>query len=89
VSKRVSADDLAFAADWLDAYDGADEDGTPDANDDAARRVAAWLRAEIERRAEDAAVRDLVKSTGAPPTRIRSALRRSIAEQRASRKETA
>ncbi len=76
--ERVSIDDLAFAATWLDAHDGADEDGTPDENDAAARRVSAWLRAEIARREEDAAVREVAKRTGASPARARAAVRRAM-----------
>jgi hypothetical protein len=73
-TERVTADDLAFAADWLDAYDD-EHDGGDGSGTAAARRVRDWLRAEVARRAEDAAVRDLVKTTGATPARARAALR--------------
>lgn len=69
----VSADDLEFAATWLDYYDPLlDEE-----NGGRAVRVAVWLRAEIARRAEDAEVRALVAKTGAKPARARAALRRA------------
>lgn len=77
---RVSADDLAFAADWMDAYDGEDMHGEPDDLAPAARRVAAWLRAEVARRenaiAGRAAVREVATRTGMTPARAREALRR-------------
>lgn len=79
---RVSADDLAFAAEWMDAYDGADTDGNLDENDHAARRVAAWLRAEADRRANARAVRDLVSKTGATPAQARAALRKAMSQHR-------
>ncbi len=69
---HVSIDDLAFAATWMDAHDG----GEGDDNQAAAERVSAWLRALIARREEDAAVRALVKETGAPATQVRLYLRR-------------
>lgn len=77
---HVSIDDLAFAADWMDTYDGRDEDGTLSDNDKAAQRVVVWLVAEIARRHEDAAVRDLVKKTGATPAAARAALRRAMSK---------
>lgn len=71
MSARVTADDLLFAADWIEAYDGAPDD----ANNAAAARVGAWLRAEVARREEDAAVERLMKSTGADRARARRVLR--------------
>ncbi len=73
----VTVDDLSFAADWMEAYEGQDDDD----NNAAAARVAAWLRAEITRRAEAAAVRKLAAETGADPARCREALRRQIARR--------
>jgi hypothetical protein len=82
VAERVSIDDLAFAAQWLMAYEGGS--GTPVAaqeprDDDeqqaALRRVSAWVQAEIVRREEDAKVRVLAARTGATPARARRALR--------------
>ncbi len=52
MSGRVSIEDLRFAIDWLNTYDG-DE---TDENNAAAARVAEWLQREIETR-EAAAVR--------------------------------
>jgi hypothetical protein len=82
---RVTTEDLAWAATWLGAYEG--DDGVPadaagetdDEHVRTAQRVAEWLRAEVARRTEDAAVRDLVRRTGASPGHVRQALRRSVA----------
>lgn len=73
---RVSADDLEFAATWLEAYDGAAEDGTLDDNDYAARRVAAWLRAEAQRRYDRAVVTRVVRETGVSREQARAGLAR-------------
>lgn len=63
---RVTADDLSWAAAWLLAYEG--EDGVTaaatDTNSDdpfvrRARRVAAWLDAEVNRRQRARAHRTL------------------------------
>lgn len=52
--KRMTADDLRFAATWLHGYEGgteADEDGADDReNMVAAATVAAWCNREAERR---------------------------------------
>jgi hypothetical protein len=77
MSQRVSVDDLEFAATWLDNYEGQDDDE----NNAAAVRVAAWLRAEIAKRAEDVGVRAIVAQTGVEPARARAALRRAVRPQ--------
>lgn len=71
---RVSADDLAFAADWLDAYDD-EHEGGDGSGSAAARRVRDWLRAEVARRVESAAVRDLSGRFGIPAGEVRRRLR--------------
>jgi hypothetical protein len=43
---RVTAEDLAFAADWLRAYEPAPDDDSGE----RAERVAEWLDAEVSRR---------------------------------------
>ncbi len=91
MSERVSLEDLSWAAGWLLAYEGMQ--GVPVAgqqpeDDDEfqarARRVAAWLDAEVSRRIEDAGVRKVAKRTGVSMTRARAALRRSLAAQDAA-----
>lgn len=69
---RATVDDLRFAAEWLDAYEADPDD---DANVAAAARAAAWLRAEVARRADAAAIRKLASQTGATPAQARRALR--------------
>jgi hypothetical protein len=62
---RVTIDDLNFAAEWVESYDPAPGET---ANAASAKRVTAWIKAEIaERRIrakEDAMVRALCKQTG-------------------------
>lgn len=67
---RVTADDLAFAAEWLDGYDAASDDD----NGPSAARVADWLRAEIARREGEATVRKVAKHHGVSAARARKAL---------------
>jgi hypothetical protein len=65
-TQRVTADDLALAAAWLEAYDGG-PDGTEET--DAMFRVAAWLRKEVgrrNRRADEAAILAEIAATGRP-----------------------
>ena len=69
----VSINDLLFAEDWLkNGYEG---DPDEDENVNSGRRVAAWIRAEIERREDERAARVLAAQTGATLTRARRALR--------------
>lgn len=81
MANRVTAEDLAWAATWLGAYEGYDgvpADDSPDSDDEqvqTARRVAAWLRSEVARREERAVVRSVSASTGAAPSRVRERLR--------------
>ena len=70
---RVSSDDLAFAVEWLDAYDAAPDD---EANGAAAQRVIAWLNAEIDRRAKDAVIRDVARRKGVSTAFVRKAIAR-------------
>jgi len=44
-AERVTADDLHFAAQWVESY----EAGPDDENGESIERVAAWLRAEAAR----------------------------------------
>jgi hypothetical protein len=57
---RVSIDDLLFAADWIEAYDG--DEG--DENNEASQRVGAWIRKEIDRRREEVEVTSLIHTAG-------------------------
>lgn len=75
---RVSIADLEFGMTWLECYDGQEDD----ANNAAAARLIAWLRAEVVRRHEDAAVRDVVSRTGVTPARARAALRDAYRAER-------
>lgn len=84
-NRRPSADDLAFAATWIEAYDGDDDDENNDRRD----RVAAWLRAMLDKDAEDAAVRRVAREfearhgrlpTAGERARIRALLRESQGE---------
>lgn len=76
---RVTADNLAFAAEWLDCYDGTGENGDVE-GEAVMHRVADWLRAEAARREEAAAVRQIVARTGHTPATVRAHLRRRIAQ---------
>lgn len=78
---RVSIDDLLFAQDWLETYDGAPDDE----NNAAAQRVAAWLQAEITRRENDITFRRFCRAIaekhgGNPGDKaVRGAARRHMA----------
>lgn len=54
--KRVTADDLEYAATWLEAFEGDPDDGPSD-NLTAYATVAAWLRREAAKREAKAAGR--------------------------------
>lgn len=71
---RVSVDDLLFAATWLEGYEGEDDD----ANNEAAARVAAWLRTEVDRREEAVIVSRLIKTTGLSRAKARAIYRRNL-----------
>lgn len=61
MAERVSIDDLGFAADWIEAYDGQEDDE----NNERAARLGAWLRVEIARREHDARERQVVRQVAA------------------------
>lgn len=67
---RVTTDQLEKAAEWLRAYEPAPMED----QGDACARVAEWIEAELARRAQEAAVRRIVRRTGASPARARLAL---------------
>ena len=67
---RASIDDLVTAAEWLDENDGRDGE------QEACQRAAAFLRAEIAKRREDAAVTQVAKQTGLKRSKARDILRR-------------
>ena len=87
---RVTNDDLLHAAEWLNAYEAEDGQGERDprngpytGTDDVAAtmyRVADWLVAEVNRRKEEALIREVTRSheaqTGRKPTRaqVRAAI---------------
>lgn len=73
---RVSMDDLAFAAAWMEAYDPApDEEGGEERRD----RVIEWLNNEIAKRETDAMVRRAAKQHSVKPSAARRALARRAA----------
>lgn len=67
---RASIDDLVTAAEWLDENDGRDGE------QEACQRAAAFLRAEVAKRREAAAVTQVVKQTGVKRSKARDILRR-------------
>lgn len=69
MSKSPSADDLAFAADWLDAYEAApgDED-----NGERAERLAGWLR----QKADAAFLREAAREARIPVRALRAAIKK-------------
>lgn len=67
---RMTTNDMHIAADWLDMYEDA-----PDGNEAAGcRRVAAFLRAEADRRDREALVRAIAREKGMPAAAVRRAL---------------
>lgn len=52
---KVTSADLATAAEWLDTYEGTDED---DPNTESIAKVIVWIEKEIEKRREDALMRE-------------------------------
>lgn len=84
MSARVSIADLELAAMWLEEYndgEATDLDGNPDTAAVVMFRVAAWLRAEAERRETDRAVRAIAAAHNVPTTVARTALRHHLARQ--------
>ena len=77
MSAKVTADDIAWAAEWVSAFEIDDVEpkiGTPQG--DQRDRVVAWLLAEVERRQHGAIVRAAAKQLGRKPSEVRAALRR-------------
>jgi hypothetical protein len=73
---RVSRDDLELAAQWLGEYqdgNGTEEDAL------AVYRAEAWLRAEVARRDDAAAVRQIARATGGTVAQARAALAKARA----------
>lgn len=67
---RMTTADLHIAADWLDTYEDA-----PDGDEAAGcQRVAAFLRAEADRRDREASVRAIAREKGVPAKAVRRAL---------------
>ena len=75
MTERVSNDDLAFAVDWLESYDG---DG--DEVEQKAFRVAAWLRRQIEQREIEAVARKHNVSRKVARKAIELAKQKAVAE---------
>lgn len=75
---RISIDDLEVAAEWLDEYE-LGKTNAPEA--ESCRRVAAWLRAEADKRLSGIAVRQLVRERGIPGAEARAAAARVRAKQ--------
>lgn len=81
IMARVTAEDLEWAAGWMEAYE--DDMGVPaerSTSDDEfvqiAQRIAAHLREEAQRRRDAALVRRVVKMTGRTPADVRAAMAR-------------
>lgn len=73
---RMTEADMLLAAEWLDHY----EDDSEENNEaEACRRVAAFLRAEVERKQKDALVRATARKHGVPASVARKAVNRAIA----------
>lgn len=68
---QVTIDDLDFAMQWISHYDPA-----PDEQESGERvaRITAWLQAEIVRRTEDAAIRQVMLRAGVSREAARRAL---------------
>lgn len=64
-STRVSADDLDVAIAWLEVNEG--EAGEAE----SCHRVAAWLRAEIDRRQLETALRQFAREQHLTPAQVR------------------
>ncbi len=77
MSARVTPEDLLTAAEWLDQYEGGAEGPV---NESSCMRVAAWLRAEADRRTFLAAAREVSRKTGAPMAHSKSMLKRIQAQ---------
>lgn len=73
---RATIDDLVTAAEWLDENDGRDGE------QEACQRAAAFLRAEVAKRRENAAVLQVSKQTGLKPSKARDVLRRARSQPR-------
>lgn len=72
---RMTEADMLLAAEWLDHY----EDDSAENNEaDACQRVAAFLRAEVERRQKTALVRATARKHGVPVSVARKAVTRAI-----------
>ena len=73
MADRVSAADLALAAEWLDSYDDTAEEAP------GMYRVAEWMRAEVARREREVVIRDAAKRNNVPAKTVRRALARAAA----------
>jgi hypothetical protein len=74
----VTINDLAFAVEWLEAYEGeAVEELGP------VLRVAAWLRSEIARREERQAISKIAREARVSKAEARTRLRRILAARAA------
>lgn len=73
MTERITADDLQWAATWLEEYET--QEPETDSAYLTAQRVARWARQEAAKREERAAVRYIVKRTGASPQHARAKLR--------------
>jgi DNA-binding GntR family transcriptional regulator len=72
MSGRVSTEDLATAAEWLEVNEG------PEGENEACKRVAKWINREIEKRmiraGQNAAISALAKKEGVSKTAVRRAI---------------
>lgn len=86
MTPRVTADELAGAADWIRAYEidgGPIGEHGPGDDPRAAEllRVAEWLDAEVARRQDDALTRRVMREHNVSRTVARRAIRRTRQEQ--------
>lgn len=72
----VTTDDLYFAIDWLEAYEG----GEDDSNVQAVQRLVAMLEGMIDKRQDKAIVRAVAKRAGVSLTEARRAYRQQQAQ---------
>lgn len=81
MTRRPKDDDILLAAEWLDENEGDPDEREP------MQRVAAWLRAEVDRRNETRSVRKIARASGVSEARARAFLRQRLGRRSRRRKE--
>lgn len=87
--ERVTAADLEHAASWLEEYNNGDTDDERGHDEVAVTmfRVAAWLRAEAERRNHEARIRSIMAEHGVTRAQAVTAWERALASVRTQQAE--